>query len=961
MTVQRTFEVWIEALENGCVIDFLSEDRFPEWIELASTELLSQELCPTNDSEVEDYRAKFSGEQVRLLAIRLFLSRETSLLEELQPLWRAFGAAPDDCSKMVSCAKLFSESWPARVVRVSPENRSTGMRFSRGMAMRTETSRTLVSAPFFEPIRQSRALNAKLHTGFPVVLGNRNPNLNSAVWITPIPDPKENRQIHSALQDHWKRLLSTIHQLIPGAPIPDDCTWALPSYLHQWANTKNGGVQTLESAELALAMQTHAELTEQTLRLGLGFSGRWDSNSQLRGVCGIGEKMKAAHRAGVSLLFICLDPAEEEPSPVPGLTVVVLPEYLFLSEVIRLVKSTNAHVTIIVDGLDEAENAIESKKALAWLQRFSRSATVFFGSQQLAFLGACEFTRLELPGVTTSSFEDANSLIALYADSFRNDCRRSDVVVALTDGRASELADKAGGNLWIITDFLESLLRNSKEPWPLDLDATILTDDVSKYCCKLMAQALSGYDDVPSRKAIQDFLQCLSFLGEGAWEINDVLSFAGIDRIGLNRELWRFSGAPTIARLIDVEGNKCRFWNRLTHEAVLGHFSCEEDWLLRRANEFLRGNSGGTVYDCVVEKFSGLIGRCAANSACALLEGSSWLRRRLELCLEHTGSIQGAIDELSSLHEKQESLETFGLLRLLGWLNVWRAAIERDDVPVQEWLSRAGDSTARFVKLTSPSHHGTKLLVPYMSAYEDSWPTSPEFAECVCEARFGRDWLLVFGDQRGGILVYRQVPVGYERFRSIRVRDGARVVSLAASNDSFVFALVTDDRQRYEIWKVNVITGAVSPFARVSCDGRIFATRTHEYLVFAPRQLGLQNAGGNEHLLKVFSSAGQELYEIPTGLLRSQNERGAVVISYMKNEIAVLATMEEGFRLTRFELQARGYTELETPNATRVNGAMADEAGRLIWADRNASGDTSFLNWTAGGSGTSGRNSTNKV
>ncbi len=97
------------------------------------------------------------------------------------------------------------------------------------------------------------------------------------------------------------------------------------------------GIQELDSAGLALALQRLAEIQHRTIPAGVGFTGRWE-DGRLQSVAGIRAKLQAAREAGIFVLFACASQHDVEElrqqGPEPGVTLILLQAGSSLDDII---------------------------------------------------------------------------------------------------------------------------------------------------------------------------------------------------------------------------------------------------------------------------------------------------------------------------------------------------------------------------------------------------------------------------------------------------------------------------------------------------------------------------------------------------------------------------------------------------------------------------------------------------
>lgn len=329
----RMFRASLDKLRGGSVRDFLQQDVFPEWVELASAQILQQVLANVASTEQKDLKEIFGFYRpIRSLARRLILTRDAKLFSTLRPLWLAFGSSDADCRAVLNAIEVVQNDWPSEIC-----DGTAGLQFSSAHAEFIKSMRQVGISDSIGvlgwAIRESRISDERSHAGFPMVQTRIvDSNLRGGIWITPTEElPQYECQ---SLKVAWDAIVKSV-QCVCGISSEVKPLW-LPTLLHRLVDMGGWPVATLESAGLGLAMQLLARRAGHDLPFGIGFTGRW-KDGQLAGVRGLAAKAIAAKEAGVFVLFVCRDPEEPEPPQTEGVRVVLLPQGLQRDEVVRLV------------------------------------------------------------------------------------------------------------------------------------------------------------------------------------------------------------------------------------------------------------------------------------------------------------------------------------------------------------------------------------------------------------------------------------------------------------------------------------------------------------------------------------------------------------------------------------------------------------------------------------------------
>jgi hypothetical protein len=142
------------------------------------------------------------------------------------------------------------------------------------------------------------------------------------------------------MRSQWDGLVNRINWVLRTSGYIAQCSdTALPEWLLLFI--AHYGVEDIESAGLALALQALATGEGWPLPAGVGFTGAWGEDGRLRSVSRIGLKARAAHDGGIFLLFVCTELADlPEDVAGGGPIVAILPSGASLPEVVRLVNTT---------------------------------------------------------------------------------------------------------------------------------------------------------------------------------------------------------------------------------------------------------------------------------------------------------------------------------------------------------------------------------------------------------------------------------------------------------------------------------------------------------------------------------------------------------------------------------------------------------------------------------------------
>lgn len=387
---------------------------------------------------------------------------------------------------------------------------------------------------------------------------------------------------------------------------------------------------------------------------------------------------------------------------------------------------SNCRVDIIVDGLDEADTQ-EHTKIIEWLQGLSINGSTVVGSQPISASDTVDLQKIELRNESPSGESDARELIAKFAERFATKEHLESISSQLQQSEWVEgLVEKSGANLWVLTEFLSGIERDPDGAgWPNDPHQLPLSKDVQTYCQILVAIALSGYGE-QEKPDVEKLLATVSFLDHRPWSVFDVLKLAKIDS-GANWGRWGLHGvlAKNSRRLLDFNGQECRFFSPLTREAVRRCYTgynvgFAEVWieLIRSQNEpnrdALLDNLVGAITSLLEDIGESGRTRDAKNLVEALLFKSPWLYLRLRMLIEDKMRLDILHSELSSLRRFIPTDQSDSINRFIDWLISWGWAIEDSGELLDEWWLLAGDVTRSFLTtgLAAVPTNQYRLLAP---------------------------------------------------------------------------------------------------------------------------------------------------------------------------------------------------------------------------------------------------------
>ena len=352
---------------------------FPKWTlgsrnlkeatELLDLHTLLDWIADVAKARPAKYRYSFiDGPHVTRIARRCLLGRFPDEIERFREFWVANGASEEVVTLAAEAARCGEGRWPARIIEAGSQEAATF--FSRAHADFVkgleEIEHAEKAGPFGDAIQSSRYAcgvgrcgsslrgEFELSPGFPIV--GLSQGFRESAWVETASEwPRwladyESTLAADQLQESRREGLSHLRKLLedvevsvrkamggPQSPRASEGNGAtaLPEWLTLYA--LDFGVEGLDSAGLALALQRLADDQHRTIPSGVGFTGRWE-DGRLQSVTGIRAKLRAAREAGIFALFACANQDEvkglQQPVPEPGVILVFLPADSSLDDVV---------------------------------------------------------------------------------------------------------------------------------------------------------------------------------------------------------------------------------------------------------------------------------------------------------------------------------------------------------------------------------------------------------------------------------------------------------------------------------------------------------------------------------------------------------------------------------------------------------------------------------------------------
>jgi len=465
-------------------------------------------------------------------------------------------------------------------------------------------------------------------------------------------------------------------------------------------------------------------------------------------------------------------------------------------------EATDARIDVVVDGIDEARD--EGREILSYLQQFPGDGVVIVGTQP-ALIASIELERLELRTNTSSAHNDALDLIEQFANRFDGHDALQSIASRLRQDRWKRgLVERAGSNLWILTDFLSAVL-SGHAAWPDRPEDLPLSDDVGRYVRNLLNAVLDGCRDDGDRngdrKILNTFLAYLSFLGDRPWAVADVRRLAGDDIAGCDEATWSRNGllSRKVKRLIDFNGNVVKFHSPFVREAVADNFqNYRRDVAERLVQVVRKADSSSDLLEFAVARLPTLLEEVRDPSlAGALLTDTPWMAERFAGFTDGA-SIVPFLEELQALLRQAKGDPNESDLSpprdLFRTVNFWRATIESSPFAPAEWWPVLGTVIdAKVRQSRRPKVHAREpvLLAP-ATGYRPS-AQSPDQQGVACGLEVGTQERLVVARLGGSVSVFARKGAHFTHEGGFAVAGGT-IMQLDPLEGWLILALVRNSQ-----------------------------------------------------------------------------------------------------------------------------------------------------------------------
>ncbi len=351
MSDNSDFAFYLDHLSLGCLEQPFKRQGPAFACELSALDFLLEEAQAVVERDV-----RLTKTNLDALAARLILGRNRQALNELAALWTRSGSglkAVNSTTRAIETAlsERPSDMLPyASPIRFSPAHANfvASLYHPEIREDQGPIGRAVRASRFYAGEHPDGSIqDEKGHSvGFPITLdidrthGDLRNRIRCSSWLSAhmveVTRPtgeqsrlKDEGTLHvgdneQRLADECKRLIQQVEGVLPRRGSEPRCFRIdIPDLYLQFIH--HFGIQELDSAGLALALQRLADDQHRTIPAGVGFTGRWE-DGKLQSVTGIRAKLRAAREAGIFVLFACVsqEDLKDLQCPEPGVTLVLL-------------------------------------------------------------------------------------------------------------------------------------------------------------------------------------------------------------------------------------------------------------------------------------------------------------------------------------------------------------------------------------------------------------------------------------------------------------------------------------------------------------------------------------------------------------------------------------------------------------------------------------------------------------
>jgi hypothetical protein len=447
--------------------------------------------------------------------------------------------------------------------------------------------------------------------------------------------------------------------------------------------------------------------------------------------------------------------------------------------ILRTCDATAAPINVVLDGLDEARH--DDQEQLLELVRSlpGGGVSVVGGQVGTPALGRPQDAlRIQLQ----ADHEAACRLVQAFGELLQGDSATLEFgTMAVTEPeRRSRLAERAGDNLWILTEFLQAVLERTASA-PLSPDDLPVRETVATYV-RLVREEILDTSPPPERALLWDMLQTLSLLDidDQAWAPTDLARFASSAWTagsvhaaavgGLRRVLiWTNGGV----RFRDETFRDVTAADALTQDRGRGRS------LAVALIDVLTGRGAPSPFQsafATVHAAQFVLEHAPADAALASrLLATPWAGSRYHQLTTDGSALRPLLEELHGLLGVAPAKTNAPSSELFGAISHWHPAIESGVVPPGQWWPLLGPVRDGLTQgersLREASQDGPVLLAP-PDGYRAPSPQSLELNGVGCAVAVGDRERVALASPDGRVFVFTRDGTGFRQERVLGAERG---------------------------------------------------------------------------------------------------------------------------------------------------------------------------------------------
>ena len=463
--------------------------------------------------------------------------------------------------------------------------------------------------------------------------------------------------------------------------------------------------------------------------------------------------------------------------------------------------ATDAVIDVVMDGLDEVRendqeavvDLVTSLPVPVWPSSSARQGLTPSNDPMRA-------VRFEL----AADRDAALRLIQAFAGALRGNPELHSFGERLDSDEnwRNDLADRAGCNLWILTEWLDAILKGLSPPPAARADLSVRSE-VKEYILQLLDEILEPRSS-QERSKLRALVRTLALLdvGEETWAASDLQRLYS----GLTSEEIEEAAEGPLRRLLQFQGGGIRFRDD-TFRQIIADETRERDRsrgrVLAVALVDILGGVGQIPSPFLVEfataqaaSFVLQYADSDATLARRLLVTTPWLAHRFRQATAEVFTLGLFLEEMQRLFHAASVADQTGDISLVGeflaTLGHWRPAIEAGIVPGDQWWPRLhvvarGGIPGFNPPAASGARFQTVLLSP-TAGYGQPHPANCELNGAACATQDGGAERIALAATRGRVLSYVKQGGEYVCER-LHFFDNGAVAKLKALEGTLVLAL----------------------------------------------------------------------------------------------------------------------------------------------------------------------------